>query len=1430
MKRITFILISLFTCLLMQAQTITNDPLKIPDYIPKSPEAAGFAKYGDIPVSEYTGTANISIPIHVVKSGELSLPIELSYHPSGIQVAQEATWVGLGWNLIAGGAITYTPAGGNDQINTLSLLWDDRSKLLNYIGVGEPGAGTVGYEDDYMGWTCGYFSLNPTSQVSWAAVYAGLMGQGQPDIYNVNFLNYSFKFFMHPRTNTPVLIGKMNKCQVEKSGNIFIITGEDGVKYFFGNNGIEWDNQLGNTCMNAWYLTQILSPDGHSITLNYSSSGSINAIASLSERGAFNYPKNNYQSEGFKRQLNSTGNQTSNLHLTSIETSNEKVSFITDSSRIDLLGNAKRLRAIKVVDKISNSEIMRDSLSYDYFTGSNVGGDYTHDDSFNTIYIVADNVLRKRLKLTKLTRYDTNAAKGEEYSFTYNDSIPLPLKTSFATDYWGYYNGQENNSTVMLNNAQHTSIPDIFSLTLQSHIYDSIPDVLKQYKGANRGTSVTNITACMLKSITYPTGGKTVFQFEPHTFTNQTYVSAEDKNSMFTHESPNVYFNNNVASKPSQTFTVNSRTFVHFTGTINGNVNSQPYTLDQLLGAGITIASTTGPQTISYGLTTTTDFTGNIKSWDEYFFLDAGNYILTCGVPATLGYQGYSDIVSATLNYDNYNASVLTNAIPTGGGVRVKTISNYDANNNLVLTKNYIYKGGLMLIPLRYLNKRMLTGATAGLAHSWENKMTYTLSSDSYNPPASAFAGTNVGYNQVEITTLSGSNTNGKEIINFQNTPALNIVADYPVYEFCYTNGDVLKRIDLNASNDTVQVENNTYSQSDQYREFINYMVDDTYIGPTGDCSSDGLGNPPINLQAYIGRFRIIAFPNTGLWSYLQSKQTTDYFNGSKLIKTINYSYNPINYQIKEIDETKSDGHQKRTVLKYPHDYPTTSPCDSLIQLHIINPVIVDSTFIDSKFLERVKTNYSSQHGGVYQPYGGVIEPFSVESQIGNNASKIRLQYAQRDSYYNPVYLIQNEATNIVYLWSYNYLYPVAKIEGLTYSDVVSALTQNFIDNLSATLIPTANQLNTIRTALAAKTALVTTYTYKPLIGITTATDPRGVTTNYTYDTFNRLYLVRNDDQNIIGRNRYGYQNAPDNGQGGYSSLVGATVNPGAASYPQGSTGTATVTGVSGGSGSYSYSWYLKNSSGSVLASTLNTTATSFSYTCSQTGILTVQCVVTDTQTGITSTTSTNISSNSILAPSITPGAGSYNYAATGTATRGNASGGSGNYSYSWYLKNSSGTVLASVLNTSATSFSYTCFQVGTLTIQCVATDNVTGSTATASTNITCNAVVVSGNFTLLSGYTNAYNTISSNGTVVSFVLSFLPNSSPMTVGTSYYVATVCQGCQPSVVRTITYVTGGRTWNITFNPDKSVYCQIVSGTNLPTGNGVGLGTLTYNLW
>lgn len=100
-----------------QENSLSIDKL-LPDFNHLTPEAASLGKYGTIAMTEYTGTPNIRIPLLEVKSGDVSYPIELYYDASGIKVEQNATFVGLGWNLSCGGYIKHIVCGRDDFLQT----------------------------------------------------------------------------------------------------------------------------------------------------------------------------------------------------------------------------------------------------------------------------------------------------------------------------------------------------------------------------------------------------------------------------------------------------------------------------------------------------------------------------------------------------------------------------------------------------------------------------------------------------------------------------------------------------------------------------------------------------------------------------------------------------------------------------------------------------------------------------------------------------------------------------------------------------------------------------------------------------------------------------------------------------------------------------------------------------------------------------------------------------------------------------------------------------------------------------------------------------------------------------------------------------------------------------------------------------------------
>src|SRR5688500_17118 len=115
----------------------SDNPFEV-TIIPPSPEASDLAKYADIPVSLYSGTPTISIPLYEIKERELSLPISLNYHGSGNKIETVAPRTGLGWTLEAGGLVTRTVRGWPDEHGHRGFLYQAQLHDVGDYAQGTP--------------------------------------------------------------------------------------------------------------------------------------------------------------------------------------------------------------------------------------------------------------------------------------------------------------------------------------------------------------------------------------------------------------------------------------------------------------------------------------------------------------------------------------------------------------------------------------------------------------------------------------------------------------------------------------------------------------------------------------------------------------------------------------------------------------------------------------------------------------------------------------------------------------------------------------------------------------------------------------------------------------------------------------------------------------------------------------------------------------------------------------------------------------------------------------------------------------------------------------------------------------------------------------------------------------------------------------------
>jgi hypothetical protein len=164
-----------------------------------------------------------------------------------------------------------------------------------------------------------------------------------------------------------------------------------------------------------------------------------------------------------------------------------------------------------------------------------------------------------------------------------------------------------------------------------------------------------------------------------------------------------------------------------------------------------------------------------------------------------------------------------------------------------------------------------------------------------------------------------------------------------------------------------------------------------------------------------------------------------------------------------------------------------------------------------------LRTNYFTKRYGLYLP-------LTVETKAENENPETRLAYSY-DDMGNITSLTQEHTKKTSYVWSYNGQYPIAEIRNADYTTVEGLLGGINAVNTFSNLNPTDGQLRAFLSPLSTNlpNAQVTIFTYKPFVGISSKTDPKGMTSYYQYDDFQRLLHVKDQNQNILQSYNYHY-------------------------------------------------------------------------------------------------------------------------------------------------------------------------------------------------------------------------------------------------------------------------------------------------------------------
>lgn len=531
------------------------DPHVTNPIVPPTPNAMKITEFGGQRPNLYTGTASVSIPLYTIDFDGWKLPLTLSYNATGIRTNEEASEVGLGWALSATGVISRTIRGGDDLFKGTQLGYG-----VGFVYDGTPLNLDLGYDQFTQTW--------PPPVNSYYYHVEFTLADTQPDVFTYNFFGYTGSFTLSQASADPdgkIYIIKLTQdatsIQFNSDDETFSIITPDGFRGDFtvkekstsaagirdtedkdlacGEDKIDWFyliNQSGRLrTVTSWYLSKITSPRGLTITFNYDVDSDGNSQY-ISDTRAF-------AEDGAVRQ-----------NLQCLHTIHEHVyqkSIISEDAGIRLdftMEDRDDLRKNIIYDHDGvGYEIFPNSLKLKRYTGIQVSSLIPESTLIKTITFTQNYFNQQYYKLTfddedevewLRSRLDKVTIDDQVYRFWYYlGNKGLPNKFTKGIDYFGYYNGKDEN-TALLDPLAPLNEPCLLSAPY-SQSYDQRSD---------RWPNLTSGIAGLLEKEEYPTGGYSEFEYE-----SPTYLADQ---STPLHESPGMHTAGGAIIKSIKDYTV----------------------------------------------------------------------------------------------------------------------------------------------------------------------------------------------------------------------------------------------------------------------------------------------------------------------------------------------------------------------------------------------------------------------------------------------------------------------------------------------------------------------------------------------------------------------------------------------------------------------------------------------------------------------------------------------------------------------------------------------------------------------------------------------------------------------------------------------------------------------------------------------------------
>lgn len=1102
--------------------SVVNGQAPATFYTFPAPSVAALGLIDEIPVSLYRGMPNITVPIFEFKENGISVPIYLNYNSSGVKPDVHPGWVGMNWSLQAGGMVNRIIKGLPDETQWLEFMqgFNMQGFIPNilikngYLYNGDRISrdtwsrfDTILYRasNDNEFWRDTEpdeftFNINGFSGKFYFGTDRKAYVSGDPGIkveYDTDAIGDDAAHFVYEKIY-PLLSAMYYYNQVIISG--FKITMPDGVVYEFGGYGHKLFNDYGypteyyyaidsstdffsqvhiGGLYNTWHLKRIVSPDGDEITFKYApgidNEGHIRYCATFSKTTAFEWTGSNYTiSTGLFTKSNRRTGASKNTfkdkieghihfsnYLRRIESKTKKVDF-SISQTTELTYKYGKI-ANDLQDKMVQNEYDRNIVG---LSPRRVffNGKFEEPGEIGKYFIV--------------DRTDIDPSVDDNFINKIITDYILILKSDTLL----------NSNIIEESNKDYIELIDFnlmkwFKLD-KIEVYDQAnSECIKKWQFNYNNKKNERLMLLSLQEST--PSGKTLppYEFEYEDFGGHNkYGYIYSLPGYCTDSVDHWGYANHTNSSWVDCINLNNdyygkrqtRIFGLFTGQLNK-----------------IIYPTGGSAEFTYEPHIYRKIVKRNPVSGIFSLNDAGNYF-------------EEDTVA--------------------GGLRVKNIKYYD-DNKLIREKTYQYSGGILNREVKYY----WSGFKLRIPNV-SNFEYYTNRFVSQNIlPLCGGNDYHIGYSKVtEIE--SGNGKTEYYFSDHQTNPDDNFISSIsdeksflsPYSSKEFERGLILKKIFYNEQNKRISEEKFTYTNNVLSTQQLRALHKDRYdVGNAWgyEGSAYYLNIYPYNRTIH----KIINYDKIGANPIRTSKK---------------HDYNLMN-QLSLVTDSCSNGNTITQKLIYPIDVPAGLN-DAVIQRmkmkNLLSPYIEKIEYMTDGTTSRVITGeyrkFAEKPTNIIKPeYVSILRTKGVLPISGvYNADDNRLVpelYYRYDTKGKIIEIKEHNGKYTSFLWGYNYQYPIAEIENATYEEVKTALGSITPDTLAAKTTPSESDftaINNLRNNTALRKALITTYKFKPLVGMTSETDPSGRTVFYEYDDFGRLKYTKDENEHIVKDYQYHYK------------------------------------------------------------------------------------------------------------------------------------------------------------------------------------------------------------------------------------------------------------------------------------------------------------------